>query len=223
MKGRRRVLLVLAAAVVVLGAAVLVADRAAQALLGVGLFWQGPTMTEVLDGRGANQERLSALAAVKDSASGFGPSGTTVVGFVDYTSCEEGAHDWKRRDDYRLICTAHTWVYRAWSGDYLPTRRQVHPPTEASCSGPDYDGRVDAIPVPHSPITDRYTCAPGMTVRISFASAEGLQSTDWIVQQGIDRSSSRYVDGATPDELVSNLAGYQWFVTYEVGKEFYRD
>lgn len=209
------------AALVMVFAGIFAVDRAASALFGKGLFsW--PPMSVVLDGWVASGERQAALDATQKFAEGLAPEGTTLVGEVQFVACSEGEHDWKRRDDFRLDCSAFTTTFRSWSGDFDSIRAQATAPL-AQCGVPA-GGPSDLRPIPGYPTPgDVYDCGSGTTVGIVFGSSVGLESSESVVAQAENGGSSRHVSGPSPAELVQALAHQDWFVVYEVGREFFRD
>lgn len=220
----RRMIAVVVGIAVIAAAVVYIAVRTLSGESRNGLAQSSqPSISDVLDGYATSGARASALQSVDDLGRGIKPAHTSAAGTTQFTRCEQGANDWKRRDPYRLICTAYSRVYRAWSGEFATGMKSANLAIASICVGPE-GGAVRETPAPQvETSSESYSCDPDIAVSVTFGTSRGLQPSDPIVSQASDLPFSRRVGGPSPEALVDGLSEHEWFVVCQVGKVFYRD
>lgn len=175
---------------------------------------------EVLAGRVAGPERLSALAAVSEWANSVHVPGTNSVAVVLYTTCSEGQNNWKVHDGYRLQCSAGAIRYSSWSGGYSKVAGQAGQSLTSRCDA--VTATSDVAPQPGEPTTGVFDCPEGR-VWLELGSSKILFPEDDAVSQGnTTRSRERY-SGPTPKELVGLLKQHEWFAIHQVRKVYFQD
>lgn len=182
-----------------------------------------PSMSDVLDGRTAANDRQEAIDAVNAGMDSASIPGTSEAGRHVYTWCVRGQNNWKVRDGFRLKCGATGRVFSAWTGEFESVRSEARKAILARCDGPA-GPLVKHVPSPQwETEPEQYECSDGTTINLVFASTIGLSDTDSIVYQAFDSDHSRYISGANSTELVEGLSGEQWFAVQSVERIYYED
>lgn len=217
--------------IVVAAAALIVAVRVYAFVFDRSLFESfRPTMSELLDGQAANQERLAALGGISAVTRGLTVDGVTEVAEVTSTYCMEGQNNYKVHDGFRYSCIAESSSYFAWSGAYLDPARAIREKIGSRCPIPltELDEISWQEPRPQTRYSGEsyggeFRCHSRTRLWITYLNTDGLTSLDTHLAQPRVSDSSRRVSGPTSEDLFESLSGYQWVAVVTTRQVYFED
>lgn len=183
-----------------------------------------PSMAEVLDGQATAEARSAAIGRVEQWPQGLSVPGATLVARQTYTECREGQNNWKRKDGYRLKCSAHSTVYLGWDGDYASGRDAMLTGMANFCA---LDSAANVGKRPPSDTSTvlgpNYSCPPGL---IGYSRILSGRATEVLItpeKWGIALNEQRLVAGPQGAALLEQLKSRRWLFAMDVGSVFFQD
>ncbi len=209
---------------VVVVALALGALRWLSASAGLGLFeFLQPSMSDLLDGRAANEQRLAAIGRVDTWMGQSVVPGAPTAGTQTFTRCERGQNNPEVDSGYRLRCFASGVVITSWVGTFDDLSRVMASSLEARCPGSGPWRTSDSPAVDLATTIETYECSTGITLIVSVGDSRGVSGENSAISPLPCTDEFRCISGHTAAELQQAVVGSNFYVTEQVNTIYFED